>query len=99
MHEFSHTRNARLSTRSSRFYFLVTSRKGGGLSVQFFEDGLRVRPLHLRTTAASWVSRRFLGWFLSLQSRNRSVNSGSGSDIPCSWSCGVSPALECHASR
>src|SRR6266566_749913 len=31
MHEFSHTRLARLSTRSSRFCFFVNSRKGGGL--------------------------------------------------------------------
>src|SRR5882724_2250141 len=62
MHEFSHTRLARLSTRSGSFFFLVNSRKGGGLSVQFFEDGPRVRPLHLRTTAASWVLARFLGW-------------------------------------
>ena len=62
MHEFSHTRLARLSTRSGSFFFLVNSRKGGGLNVQFFEDGLRVRPLHLSTTTASGVSRCFLGW-------------------------------------
>src|SRR5882762_11327125 len=49
------------STRSGSFFFLVNSRKGG-LGVYFFEDGFRVRPLHLRTTATSWVSRRFLGW-------------------------------------
>jgi hypothetical protein len=33
MHQFSHTRLARLSTRSGRFCFLVNSKQGGGLGV------------------------------------------------------------------
>ena len=39
-----------------------------------------------------------LPWMVwSLQPRNRSMNSGSGSDIPCSWSCG--PVSRLRVSR